>query len=159
MWKIPTRRKDSVRLETMSLLTEVVKNEFGQYMLIDVKRWQHIRTTSDYFSGRGWFYYTKIKHNPMTPNEAAGCLGHFMRELCGTLCILHDKDFAHLDLRLENICFDDNDKLVLVDLDRCTSTSNFSDADGTSALSVMYFNMETAPTAIMTDWRQVGLMI
>lgn len=103
MWKFPSRRKDSCRLDSMSLLAELLEESGQGKFLINVKCWKYVRTKPDYFFGRGWVYYTKIKHHPMIPSEAAACLGHFMRELCLALGTLHARNYTHLDVRLENI--------------------------------------------------------
>ena len=37
---------------------------------------------------------------------------------------LHEKGIAHLDIRLENICWDDEGNAVFIDLDRSVSTTH-----------------------------------
>ena len=70
--EISSKERDKTRLDSMSNIT--VSN------LIDVSRWytSKVDTNTNYFVGRGWFYYPKIKQKPMVPSEVAACIGHFM---------------------------------------------------------------------------------
>ena len=149
MWKFPARNIDRIRLTSIVTL----KAKF----LIDLMRWGPL-PESDYFVGNGWFYYPKIKHSPMIATEAAACVGHFLTELCNALSNLHEKGYAHLDVRLENICFHADETLVLVDLDRCTWSSDITNSD-TTQTSCMYLPLDDEIDGTMIDWRQVGCLL
>lgn len=103
MWKYPARATDRQRLR------DVPSNPF----LINVKRYSPtIGGDTGHFTGRGWFYYDKVKHKPLIPSEARECIGDFLTQLCDALEKLHSLEYAHLDVRLENVCFQHDGTLI-----------------------------------------------
>lgn len=144
MWKFPSRRKDAERLNNPPQ---------GDYV-VPLKRWISVRRDEQFFTGKGWFHYPKVKHFPMVPSEAKACIADFVSELCGVLVKLHDSYYVHLDVRLENICFNDSYRLILVDLDRCCYIDDVSRGD-TMGSSIMYQDCKEEKI----DWKQVGCML
>ena len=152
MWKYPARAMDRQRLRS-------VPGDLP--FLINVKRYcPSIRGDTGYFTGRGWFYYDKVQNEPLLPYEARKCMGDFVTQLCDALDILHSLDYAHLDVRLENVCFQDDGTLILIDLDRCTLVDDFG-PQHISEESCLYlpFNADIDCQAMSNDWLQVGFLL
>ena len=105
----------------------------------------------------------KLYDQPLSEEEAQRHKVWFVSEVVKAVNELHDRaKVAHLDIRLENICVDDeSNRLILVDLDR--SRPIFVIAED---VHVLYGNHEMywGPAGShnwpvsMLDWRQVGLM-
>ena len=56
---------------------------------------------------------------PLTCVEARMCLLEFVSTIRDAITSLRERKIAHLDIRLENICFDVNSsKALLIDVDR-----------------------------------------
>ena len=105
----------------------------------------------------------KLYDQSLSEDEAQCHKVWFVSEVVKAVNELHDRaKVAHLDIRLENICVDDeSNRLILVDLDR--SRPIFVIAED---VRVLYGNHEMycGPAGShnwpvsMLDWRQVGLM-
>ena len=86
----------------------------------------------------------------------------FVRSLVQAVESLHVLGFAHLDIRLENICMNDNQQIVLIDLDRSASKQLLA-----LCLKNRYprsVNYQPPPddqswTSENLDWKQVGLLL
>ena len=104
----------------------------------------------------------KLYDKPLSEEEAQRHKVWFVSKVVKAANELHDRaKVAHLDIRLENICLDDdNNRLILVDLDR--SRPIFLIAADVCYLYVkdeMYWGPAGShdwPVS-MLDWRQVGL--
>lgn len=72
------------------------------------------------FDGRlTFFQFEMMPYLPLSSNQAFQCLMKFITGVYFALSELHSKyNLAHLDLRLENICFNMHYQPVLIDLDR-----------------------------------------
>lgn len=109
--------------------------------------------------GMQWscFVYAALPHDPLKPEEAILCLKQFFVKLCNVLKQLHAKlEVAHMDVRLENICFNQHFEPVLIDLDR--STSIFFPCLGRFLFceSCMYPEDKSIE---QIDWVQVGWLV
>ena len=62
--------------------------------------------------------YTKVKYDPLTYKEAKECLHELICKVVNVSLQLNKEGIQHKDLRLPNICFDENYNLILIDLDR-----------------------------------------
>ena len=105
----------------------------------------------------------KLYDQPLSEEEAQRHKVWFVSEVVKAVNELHDRaKVAHLDIRLENICVDDeSNRLILVDLDR--SRPIFVIAEDVRGLYVkdeMYWGPAGSHNwpVSMLDWRQVGLM-
>ena len=106
------------------------------------------------------YFEFNLLGNPLSKRKAKEHITKFLASVIEAVEELHNLDnpIAHLDIRLDNICTDENDKAVLIDFDRMQYFST-SYKYG-SYRSVMY----RVPggkkwTAKQVDWRQVGIMI
>ena len=98
---------------------------------------------------------------PLSRSEVSTCLIDFMVRTASALQELHGYGFAHLDVRIPNICFskernsDGRYDVKLIDLDRSTSisTKNMEDYPGE-----MYRKSQRNWTTGKLDWKQLGLL-
>ena len=72
--------------------------------------------------GRKYYFRFNALHQPMHPMEAKINIVMFVKSVVAAVQELHGFGIAHNDIRLDNICFDENRQAVLIDLDR----SNFT---------------------------------
>ena len=107
------------------------------------------------------YFEFNLLGNPLSRSKAKERITTFLDSVIEAVEELHGlaKPIAHLDIRLDNICTDENDMAVLIDLDRMQYFSDYS-AGAHGFQSVMY----RVPggkkwTAKQVDWRQVGIMI
>jgi len=106
--------------------------------------------------------YKRLPYPPLTRRKAKGCLKYLIPKVRNALVQLHTYlQVAHLDVRLENICFNENCLPILIDLDRNAPL----DESGETLLemfpgSVMYTRpddlLQTSWTAKHSDYRQLG---
>ena len=101
----------------------------------------------------GFFKYRGIPNDPLTLPEAQSCLYDLVPKLVQVIESFHQNGWAHQDIRLENICFDEDCMPVFIDLDRCKSSSEVA-YEGKGCM----YSMERG-SAIQTDWLQLGLMV
>ena len=66
-----------------------------------------------------FFSYSKVAYNPICRSLARQCCYHITIGIRKALQELHSYGFAHMDVRLPNICFDANYCPVLIDLTNC----------------------------------------
>ena len=64
------------------------------------------------------FTYLKVPHGPLSPDNAHRFLRTFVEKVNEALTELHGVGLSHLDVRLPNICFDNEFNAVLIDVDR-----------------------------------------
>jgi hypothetical protein len=66
-----------------------------------------------------WFgyKYKKIKYDSLSRQEARECIVDFVKGVRKRLKDLHALSLAHNDLRLDNVCFNDDYEVVLIDMD------------------------------------------
>ena len=105
------------------------------------------------------FYKYPAQIAPLHKREVAQCLYEFMMQTATALEELHDLGFAHLDVRIPNICFAQiGGKYIvkLIDLDRC-SQNCYKDLSGYSG--EMYRPSTSSPwRPCRYDWKQLGLL-
>ena len=104
------------------------------------------------------FYVFPSKIPPLTKSEAEQCLCDLITKTATALQELHNLGYAHLDVRLPNICFTasnraDND-VTLIDLDRVISIKHGS-VEG--YIGEMY-NVPHQWLPSQCDWKQLGLL-
>ena len=105
-------------------------------------------------------YFKFKKYNPaLNRNEANERIIPLVDGVVRAIQELHDFGRAHLDIRLENICFSDDGEAVLVDLDRSVPKDTPS-TECTFGRSTMY-EVDNGKTwrAEQLDWRQLAIMI
>ena len=101
---------------------------------------------------RIFFLYEKVPHDPLSISEAAVCLFSFVKEVAKAIEALHQRGFAHQDLRLENICFSKENEPVLIDLDWMCTVHHKPEFFNNSMYKVDF-------SAEQNDWLQLGLII
>lgn len=110
------------------------------------------------------FYEYPLFHPPLEPQEASQNAKEFIKCVCEALEELHSGfNIAHLDVKLANICIDNNmdhPGVKLIDLDRSQRATLTFGVSGLTTLyreSVMY-KADDSWTLQQVDWRQVGIM-
>ncbi|XP_065833761.1 uncharacterized protein [Oscarella lobularis] len=108
-----------------------------------------------------FFKYPLLKL-PLGKRDVTRCLADYFESVSLALQQLHECGMAHLDVRLENICFDGSDEsgffAVLIDLDRAKELKSRNTVsrlfyDG----SVMYSAPREDWSLDKLDWRQLGI--
>ena len=61
---------------------------------------------------------------PIKRETAKSDLISFVSSVVFALNELHELGLAHLDVRLENVCFDSDNRAILIDLDRCQDVND-----------------------------------
>ena len=98
---------------------------------------------------------------PLTPQQAKRIIVDFTSHVVSAINEIHNALIAHLDIRLENICFKDDD-VALIDFDRSQRTTNMAKFLQSSwGSSVMYTlpDPDSDWTVDKMDWRQLAIMI
>jgi len=108
VYKVPLEDKASVSLHE---LNEINCSSFPQFLVP--------RETFHPAIGLQYFKFDILK-GCMEPEQAKLRLSTYVYSVLGALQEFHELGYAHLDVRLENICFGEDDKAVL---DRCMVAS------------------------------------
>ena len=118
------------------------------------------------FSERTWiwpmlFFSFPAQLPPLSRSEISTCLIDLLVRTALALQELHEYGFAHLDVRIPNICFskernlDSEYDVKLIDLNRSASIS----ADDMECYpGEMYSNSQDDWTTDKLDWKQLGLL-
>ena len=101
--------------------------------------------------GTDYYKYRGIPKDPLTRPEAQSCLYDLVPKLVQVIESFHQNGWAHQDIRLENICFDEDCMPVFIDLERCRESSE-SCYGGEGCMYSMQGSIET-------DWLQLGLLV
>ena len=102
------------------------------------------------FNGKQYFQCDIVPHSPLTRSEAKRCLYDLVQKAHTAIQALHHLGWSHQDVRLPNICFDDEYNAVLVDVDRCCEITESAIVMASSCLYNVMFNVE------QHDWLQLG---
>ena len=97
-----------------------------------------------------YYKYRGIPNDPLTHPEAQSCLYDLVPKLVQVIKSFHQNGWAHQDIRLENICFDEDCMPVFIDLDRCTLSEKAYVGEGC---------MYSMRGSVQTDWLQLGLVV
>ena len=104
------------------------------------------------------FIFPVLPHPPLTKPEAKLCICELVGKLCKALEEIHKMGFAHLDVRLPNICFRQSGEAVFIDPDRIA----IAEADA-HVLNKMYecilYKPKSQWTMEAVDWKQLGYLI
>ena len=106
------------------------------------------------------FFGSEKQSRPLSREEALSCLYSLVENVSAELEGLHQTDnVAHLDVRLENICFRSRTGgVVFIDFDRFKKANALANLH-TVYDSVMYDSGIQDWTCEQLDWKQLGLMI
>ena len=113
------------------------------------------------------FLVFPMKLPPLSYEEALQCLGCLVKSTALTIESLHEHGYAHLDIRLDNICFhhDGGDvrRAVLIDFDYAIPSLSASvplrvTPDGEDSCMYSPLQPSTVRLAKQYDWMQLGWM-
>lgn len=121
-----------------------------------------------YFSDRGTlltrtvngllFFGVESYECPLSRQDAKCCLYSLVKEVIPVIEHLHSENVAHLDVRLDNICFKVPSTVVMIDFDRHMKADRPANLSLTYEESVMY-EAYNGWLCGNLDWKQLGLMI
>ena len=105
--------------------------------------------------------FDALKYQPLERDQAKRCLKELVCKIGRVLIDVHTTfEMAHLDVRLPNICFDDNYQPILIDPDRmCRSKTGAGCIRDKYVDSSLYKRRGTIKTADQLDFMQLGLLI
>ena len=110
------------------------------------------------YASSNFFPTPKLKP-PLLRRDALSCLYDLVVKVCKVLYELHiTNKVAHLDVRLDNICFSESNCAVIIDFDRCCPASE-AIKQSLFDKSVLYKAEHIDWTCEQLDWKQLGLMI
>ena len=111
------------------------------------------------------FFYPKVAYCPLTPEVAGQCLEELITKIEVALNELHSYGFSHNDVRLPNVCLDNDYNAVLINVDSCEDIRECPPTLSTALTgeSCMY----TRPTTIRAeeftgekmDYMQLGWLV
>ena len=113
------------------------------------------------YLGKTFFVYIPLIP-PLTREEAIKCLGPFVKSVADAIHSLHMFGYAHLDVRLENICFSTASPhhAILINLDRCSPvTEPVYSQETYYPFSTMYKSCDEEWKVDQLDWLQFSLMV
>ena len=97
--------------------------------------------------------------NPLTRKEASDCLYSLVEKIGAVLVDLHSEGVAHLDVRLDNICFTDTDDVVMIDFDRYKPSSSSAAFASSVYINSEMYQCKDGWTCGQLDFKQLGLVI
>ena len=148
--KLPMWRNDSRALNTV--LDRTLRTLMNSQNVSNCV----IQLTEQMVGAAGFFMYTRVYYNPMNCVEARRCLNGIYCSVCNSLHQFHNiLQLAHLDVRLDNICFNQSYRPIFIDLDRSESVHQkvLGYADSHSCMYVK------GMAAGETDWIKLGWLI
>ena len=107
------------------------------------------------------YKYDYVPISPLKPEQAKRCLLPLVLGINCALGKLHALELSHNDLRLENVCFNRQFEVVLIDMDRCFHISQLYPmfTSSRSQSSCMYDIQHLRKTGSQTDYFQLGWLI
>lgn len=157
----PTRH--SVLLKSDKFFWKCVPRQHDQYNIYVLNlhksgNMKHITFHCDVKPlGRVLFYKFPAHLPPLHKHEVEKCLLDFMTRTATALEELHGIGFAHLDVRVPNICFaKEGSKYIvkLIDLDRCRGDT----ADNLYGYTGEMYRRQKGWRSSQYDWKQLGLL-
>ena len=115
----------------------------------------------EYILRKTFFVYIPLIP-PLTREEAMKCLCPFVKSVADAIHSLRMFGYAHLDVRLENICFSTASPhhAILIDLDRCSPVTEPAYSQETYyPSSTMYKSCDEEWKVDQLDWLQFSLMV
>ncbi len=110
---------------------------------------------------KGIFFVSNKLIFPLKRYEAKKCLDDFIDRSWHSVQSLHECNYVHLDIRLENICFrlkENNLKAILIDLESLSKSSAVPYTPScNSAMGIMPAADKWDSTTL--DWKQFGMMV
>ena len=75
------------------------------------------------------FRYKKVKYDPLSYQDAEKCLYELLQKLLKVCLLLSNEGIRHNDVRVPNICFDEQYETVLIDFDNADFLEGVSPQD------------------------------
>lgn len=113
-YKTPVTERDVANLNLLRLAQQLAYSQDPTNLDSYISLQREKRTSG--------FRYRAVEHGPLSVFEARQCLGDLVNRIYQALSALHDLGFSHLNVHLENICFDSSYSVKFIDLDRAMLT-------------------------------------
>ena len=156
-YKIPLWVNERDKMVIASQALTIASQALALASLLTSSSFHHVVNLVEYeIHGLLCFMYDWLPHYPMVREEAKRCIGHLFTEICSAIKQLHlQTKLGHMDIRLDNICFNVNYKPVLIDLERAERIRNKFPPYLSESASCMYDRDKTIEE---NDWMQFGWM-
>ena len=112
--------------------------------------------TSHLYKNLEFFLFDAQDEPPLTRDDAANCLGDLVQQVAAVLERMHELEWAHLDVRLPNICFTQDGHVRLIDLDR---VHHLYDVCLDEYRGSFLYQLPDDVPITGVDWRQLGVLI
>ena len=99
-----------------------------------------------------------MHYSPLEVKDASKVLQTLSEKIKAALDELHEQGFMHCDVRLPNICFNEQLDAVLIDVDRACRTNNVTRLVGVVD-SCMYIVPRGARDTFCLDFMQLGWLL
>lgn len=93
--------------------------------------------------------------SPLCLGEVQSCLYDFVKLTGDAIMAIHELQLAHIDIRVPNVCFDDQKRKLLADFDRMRDIDIGEDP---SFQGEMY-KIPDGGNCGNLDWKQLGLLV
>ena len=101
-----------------------------------------------------FFVFPAVKYNNLSKAIAKTCLGQLADGIANGLKTLHDLGYAHLDVRLPNVCVSATFEVKLIDFDQATLVQSYQNTN-----FFMYTLEKEGKSSQDLDWKQLGLLL
>ena len=106
------------------------------------------------------YFVFKLYSPPLNTTQAKHHIKHFIPKLAHCINELHAINIAHMDIRLENVCIDqERQSVILIDLDRSVAVNETLPEDMMYGKSEMYTEGKEEWCCGNADWRQLSILI
>ena len=159
-------------IEDNNFIYKVLYRSTEKMAVFDLLTWQYsfkkiINVVRYYRSNKAKYLiycYRKVKFRPLRLEEASQCLRPLLRSVSKAIEELHGYNLSHNDIRLPNICFNEDYEAVLIDIDSTCGIDRLHDYFINGVRSCMYnvkeLQIETRNvTGKQTDYMQLGWMV
>ena len=141
--------RDKQKVYKISLTHSLLDSELVLRSLCNDSPTTHVLLPDKKF---GKYFQFPLLRGPLEIQELQLCFNSFAESVHQAITELHGTGYAHLDIRMPNICYNDDGEAVLIDPDNL-STQLPGDID-----SVMY-DAPDFTVAAQYDWRQLAIML
>ena len=147
-----------IEYSTLLLLPKVVRdNHDHDRLIIPQLNYSKYRNLGIYV-----FKYPKVTYSPLLRQEARQCLGQLVTEIKKCIDQLHSAGLSHNDVHLGNVCFNDDYKPVLIDMERVKGLSRLHPLFSSGSVKSCMYSLPTPRQNFVfgrSDYFQLGWLV